>query len=327
MLGNCCSRQQALLNPTTLTWTSTGTGKADSNSEEGWTLLPNGKVLTVDTQNGTESELYDPSTGKWSLGGSTVVPLTNSCGGGIVPEIGPAVLRPDGTVFAVGANGNTAIYNSSEGTWSKGPIFSSGLGVADGPAAILPDGNVLVGASPINPCFSSRGIHFFEFNGTTLSAVPAPPNAPNDNTFYTRMLVLPSGQVLFTDGTSDVEIYTPAGSAKSSWAPTITSYPTIVTRGVGYTIEGTQFNGLSQGAAYGDDAQSATNFPMVRMRNTATGHEYYARTKDFSTMGVATGNKLVSAKFVPPTFMETGPASMVVVANGIKSNVVDVTVQ
>jgi hypothetical protein len=40
MLGNCCTVQAALLDPATLTWTSTGRGKFDTNNEEGWTLLP-----------------------------------------------------------------------------------------------------------------------------------------------------------------------------------------------------------------------------------------------------------------------------------------------
>ena len=40
MLASKLSRQQALLNAKTLTWTLTGTGKKDVNSEEGWTLLP-----------------------------------------------------------------------------------------------------------------------------------------------------------------------------------------------------------------------------------------------------------------------------------------------
>ena len=48
MLANCCTVQAALLNPKTLTWKSTGKGKFDTNNEEGWTLLPNTKVLTVD---------------------------------------------------------------------------------------------------------------------------------------------------------------------------------------------------------------------------------------------------------------------------------------
>jgi len=37
-----------LLDARNLTWTNTGTGKADANDEEGWTLLWDGNVLTVD---------------------------------------------------------------------------------------------------------------------------------------------------------------------------------------------------------------------------------------------------------------------------------------
>jgi hypothetical protein len=48
MQANCCTNQAALLNPKTLTWTPTGEGKFDPNDEEGWTLLPDKQVLTVD---------------------------------------------------------------------------------------------------------------------------------------------------------------------------------------------------------------------------------------------------------------------------------------
>jgi len=49
MLGNCCYNYQALYNQTAGTWTQTGpgNGKQDANSEEGWTLLPDGNVLVV----------------------------------------------------------------------------------------------------------------------------------------------------------------------------------------------------------------------------------------------------------------------------------------
>lgn len=193
--------------------------------------MPNGNVLTVDTQNGTNAELYNYKTGTWSLMGKLPKFLGNSCSMAIVPEMGPAVLRPNGTVFQAGANGLTAIYNVSGKTWTAGPSFPKGYGVADGPAAILPDGNVLVMASNISPCFKPPS-KFYEFNGTKLIAAPNPLNATVDSSYYGRMLVLPNGgHVLFTDGSSDVEVYVPSGSAKSSWLPTITSFPPIVTRG------------------------------------------------------------------------------------------------
>jgi len=36
----------------------------------------------------------------------------------------------------------------------------------------------------------------------------------------------------------------------------------------------------------------ATNFPLVVIRNNATGHLFFARTSSFSTMGIATGKTL-----------------------------------
>src|SRR5437762_3527438 len=119
------------------------------------------------------------------------------------------------------------------------------------------------------------------------------------------MLVLPTGQVLLTDSSNDVEIYTASGTFQNSWRPTITSYPFSVLPGtVNYSISGTQFNGLSQGAAYGDDAQSATNYPLIRITNLTTGHVRYAKTHSHSTMAVATGATPVSTQFDVPANIE-----------------------
>jgi hypothetical protein len=320
MLANADTSEQAILNDATLTWTTTGTGKADINNEEGWTLLPNKQLLTVDARNGTNSELYVPASGKWHSAGSTIVQLSAGL------EVGPAVLRPDGTVFATGAGGHTAVYDTSTGTWRIGPDFpvvSAGqLAIADGPAALLPDGNVLCDTSiPFNP-----GAYFFEFDGTNLNQVPAPPNAPFEPSFYGRMLVLPTGQIFFTDGSADVEIYTPVGSPDSHWAPRIHSSPGTVTRGGSYVVSGHLFNGMSQGAAYGDDAQSATNYPLVRITNLGTGHVIYSRTHDHSSMAVAFGG-MVSTHFDVPLDQETGPSKLEVVANGIASAPKDLNVQ
>jgi hypothetical protein len=241
LLANCCTTQAALFDATTLTWTAASvTGKADINDEEGWTLLPDGTVLTVDTNspsNLTASEKYVPSKGRWITAGSTIVKLpdTNSNNSGS-HEMGPAMLRPDGTVFATGAIGHNAIYTppanpKDPGTWVAGPDFpviagQGQLDIADGPAALLPNGNVLCAASPgifRNPT------HFFEFDGSNLTEVPATPNAPGESSFEGRMLVLPTGQVLFTDGSTDVEIYTSPGSPDPSWAPVITTAPSQIT--------------------------------------------------------------------------------------------------
>jgi hypothetical protein len=99
-----------------------------------------------------------------------------------------------------------------------------------------------------------------------------------------------------------------------------------VVRGSTYKISGTQFNGLSQANAFGDEFQTATNYPLVRITNKSTGHVFYARTHGHSTMGVATGTKIVSTNFDVPASMETGASSLVVVANGIPSRAVNITV-
>jgi hypothetical protein len=132
------------------------------------------------------------------------------------------------------------------------------------------------------------------------------------------MLVLPTGQIFFTDGSADVEIYTSNGSPNRAWAPKIHSAPTTVSPGGSYVVSGDHFNGFSQGAAYGDDAQSATNYPLVRITNLATGHVFYSRTHDHTSMSVAYGG-IVSTHFDVSDNQELGTSSLVVVANGIPS--------
>jgi hypothetical protein len=338
MQANCCTTQTALLDAKTLTWTETGSGKFDINDEEGWTLLPNKQVLTVDAYvfqydpTGMNSEIYNPASGKWRSAGSTVVQLWDSaadCGGAkfATQEVGPAVLRPDGTVFYTGSNtcgaGHTAIYNSNTGTWTAGPDFPDALNIADGPAALEPNGKVLMmtskGFGYIPPAV------FFEWDGTHLNSAPGSPNAPIEASFIGNMLVLPTGQILLADFFS-VMVYNPGGSYNPAWAPRIQKAPTTVSPGGSYAISGHLFNGMSQGAAYGDDQQAATNFPLVRITNKATGHVFYSRTHDHSSMAVAFGG-IVSTQFDVPTGQESGASSLVVVANGIPSATVDVTVE
>jgi hypothetical protein len=323
MLANCCSRDEAIatVGASGVIWTPTGAGKADANSEEGWLLLPSGNVLTVDATNRDvkHSEIYNRSTGTWASAGSTVVQLEDSS----YHELGPMVLRPDGTVIAAGATTNNAIYTISTGKWTVAPKFGGVLDVADGPAALLPDGNVLFEASP---GVFNVGSKFFEWDGVAFNPVPGVPGSSIDPSFAGNMLVLPTGQILFTDGSSDVEVYTSTGSPCAGCAPNITSVDSSLALGsVSHVIRGMQFNGLSQGGAYGDDAQAATNFPLVRITDS-TGAVVYCRTHNFSTMGVATGSKIVSAQFDVPSSVATGSATLEVVANGIASTAVAVTI-
>jgi hypothetical protein len=136
-------------------------------------------------------------------------------------------------------------------------------------------------------------------------------------------MVLPTGQILLGGN----EVYNPAGTYQEAWAPTISNFPATVTPGSTYKISGTQFNGLSQANSFGDEYQTATNYPLVRITNNSTKHVFYARTHDHSSMGVATGSLTVSTNFDVPSGIETGASTLVVVANGIPSLPVNITVE
>jgi hypothetical protein len=311
------------LDPATMSWTElAANGKNGFNSEEGLTLMPDGSLLIVDVLKSPKTERYLPDLGEWHNAGSTPAslrappccscihyPPKNKC---YYPpgETGPAILRPDGTVFATGgipqgeSHGHTAVFTGSQ--WVAGPDFPSGDDAGDNFAVLLPSGNVLVQGTSGTP---------YEFDGTNLVAQSV-------CTCGNSLMVLPTGEILVGGS----QLYRANGTYQSAWQPTISTFPSDVTRGSSYQISGTQFNGLSQANAFGDELETATNYPLVRITNNSTGHVFYARTHDHSTMGVATGSAIVSTNFDVPSGMETGASSLVVVANGIPSNPVSLTV-
>jgi len=357
MQAGCCLLPDgdALLDPASLTWSNTGAPRLGNfyQDEQGYNLLPNGEVLTVDiwtdfdfntgtaAANPTNAEKYEPKSGLWVAAGNTPVSLVDpyQCGN---YEIGPAVLRPDGTLVAFGGNTGcpeasskadpTAIYDTSTGKWRAGPNVPAVCGesgkkyctLADAPAALLPNGNILFAASE---GYGDVPTHFFEFNrdDTITQVADTVLYAASSGAYYYNFLVLPNGQILSTDFSKTAEVYTPAGSAEAKWAPKIASYPASVNPGGYYEIKGTQFNGLSQGADYGDDYQSATNYPLVQITNQATGHVFYARTANHSSMSIAPGTH-GSTTFTVPGTIETGPSTLVVIANGIPSPAVAITI-
>ena len=336
----------ALLNAKTLTWrVIPATGKTDPNDEEGWTLEPNGKLLTVDVWAPGNTELYSPRTESWSFAGFAGV--SSPVNPWPVVEIGPQVEMPGGNTFVVGAGSSTqeaptpcttdadtqtALYQykaGTAGTWAAGPeipaIGGQEYDSADGPGSVLPDGNVLF---DVSACVYNTPTHFFLYNASsnTLTQIPDVPNAPNDSTYYTRMLALPNGQVLFNDGSSQMEVYTAGGTPNPSWEPSITSLSsTTLAPGRTYTLSGKQLAGLDQGAAYGDDVQDNTNFPLVRITNSATGVVTYARTSHWTSVSVNPGTRS-STKFTLPPSTPKGKSTLVVVANGIASPPSTVTI-
>jgi hypothetical protein len=155
------------------------------------------------------------------------------------------------------------------------------------------------------------------------------------------MVLLPTGQVLWDAGAgvNCASIYqtTTAGNPNPVMRPpphinTISN--TTLTRGTnGFTLTGSMFRGVSQGAAYGDDAQSATNFPLVRITNNASGNRCFARTHDwaihtstqFDVPPAVTPNAAAGWALVQRA-CEIGPSTLVVIVNGLVSNAIAVTV-
>jgi hypothetical protein len=292
-------------NPTTNVWTA-GTGKG-GNDEQGVTQLADGSFLVP--WDGS-SQKYVPSTDQWV---AAATPPNGLIGAG--SEIGPSVLLYDGRVFCLGANGNTDIYTESAnpaapGTFVAGPSIPGGLMCDDAPGAVMPNGHVLFVADVGN--FGTPSA-IFEYDPVANNYTNV--GGPSGNPAYVyRMLMLPTGQVWVDIGYTS-QIYTPVGAPAAAWQPTISS---ITQNSDGsFKITGTQLNGLTEGAYYGDDAQMSSNYPIVRL--VSGGNVYYAKSFGFSTMGVATGSATVSANF-STAGIPNGTYSLSVVANGVASN-------
>jgi hypothetical protein len=111
----------------------------------------------------------------------------------------------------------------------------------------------------------------------------------------------------------------------AKWRPVVSSVSNSLTVGsTANAISGTNFNGWDLGGVYGDDAQSASNWPIVKITNTSSGDVCYGHSYSFSTMGVWTTGT-TNAEFDIPSSCETGASTLQVVVNGIASKGVSVT--
>jgi len=345
MLANCCDSPgyQALasISGTTVTWT---TRKSyDYNAGQGYTPLPNGNVLMVDLKNYgsdyNDYEIYHTKKGAWSLAGQTADLLTECC----ASPVGPAPLTPEGpaggSIVQITTNpdlGVNDVYSVAKGKWRSGPVLMYNNTVygcgGGGPAATLPDGNIFVQASP---GFFKTPSHFWEFKiggkgKVTATQVDDPNQAGIASCFEGNMLVLPTGQVLWDNSQAvpnEVALYTPKGTPDDAWLPVIGNVASSLAVGsTGNAISGTNFNGFDLGSVWSSGAQAATNFPIVRIANNATGDVCFARSYNFSTMGVWTTGT-TNAEFDVPTSCETGASTLQVIVSGIASMGVSVTLK
>jgi hypothetical protein len=305
----------------------------------------------------TSAERYIPATDLWqqTLALPDVLALTTATDTSTNPpttaaayEIGPAILLPSGKLLAFGATGHTAIYDPATGKWTAGKDFPADPGdpsnsnyvlsptglltQSDAPACLQTNGRVITVAGTLyrlldegQEVMFSKNSQYFEYDpiANTLTKLPLQPpgNTNSVDTWTTRFLLLPTGQILLSSQQGPVYLYTPdpaEGSYQAAWQPAIVSFPDTLVIGHSYLLTGTQLNGLSQANSYGDDAQMATNYPIVQITDTASQAVYYLQTQDFSTLGVAVSGNQTCSVTVPST-TPPGSYSLVVIANGIPS--------
>ena len=197
-----------LYDPETGVWSATG-NMAWGSVFHTATLLPNGKVLFVGGADGvdnwaTDAELYDASTGKWSLKP------------GWAAWIHTATLLPNGKVLIVGGGTpwGSGLHDPATETWSvTGSPQTARWGHT---ATLLPNGKVLIAGGARNSDVS----YFSEYPNSTEVYDPATGTwAASGNLSAGRAnhtaTLLPDGKVLIAGGQIDVRgSYTVLSSAE-----------------------------------------------------------------------------------------------------------------
>jgi uncharacterized protein (TIGR03437 family) len=287
--------------------------------------------------------LYTPSTNTWAAGPDMLGVLGGQPFLFAADDAAAAVL-PNGHVLLAGDAGNGI---TSSGTTTQGSAIISaipdtrqlqtgwtvaGNGIStsatiksiDSPSQITMTANATSPAVAVNIHFGSvfsNPVQLFDFDPVANVISPVSPalNATSLNTdraYYTQMLMLPTGQVLFSDATSQLYVYTPDGDAPASLLPTVKS---IAAKGdSAFTLTGTQLTGQSAGAAYGDDEQYDSNYPIVSLTNAA-GSVFYCRSFNWSYIGVGGGTLPQTVDFTLHPGVTAGDYALVVSGAGLRS--------
>ena len=266
--------------------------------------LPNGHVyLTADpgpnpvSQNGTTT----------AAAASVTVPSTAGM------QSTWSVAQADGKSTTIPAN--TVIFSvDSPTSITLGTFDSSGNLVKVNALTTQANIGLVLGG-----IFSSP-TQLFDFDpraGTmTPIAGPAGSLLGTEGAFVTRMLVLPTGQLLLSDSSNQLYVYSPGGSAPPALRPEIFD---VDYRGYGvFRLTGIRLNGQSAGASYGDDDQMNENYPIVRLENPVNGNVYYCRSTHWDSVSVG-GNRPETVDFTLNSAVTPGRYELTVVGAGIAS--------
>ncbi len=360
-VGDFFNNKTYLYDPVLDTWVTTGTRSNASElwvTGESWTLLPDQSVISYDNIGSSiltgRSERF--SSGAWAdagnllmqtLGASSTPQLTDSTynrpsNGG---AIGPATLLPNGKVIQFGANGLSAVYDPlalPASAWSDGPPFAIApalptLGCDGTAGAMLPNGLFFLVADTLKSQKNPSKLFTYDYTqapNSPTALINVTPTSPasfasdlgGSGGLFRRTLMLPNGNMLLATGNGPIWELTPtviSPNPQSGWKPTVGSL-IVKNSSTSYTINGKRLTGISAGATFGGGFNnSATNYPIIRMTNTANGLVKYARTTNW-TPGVANASdpatqSVQSVDFDLPTGFGAGNYTLNVIANGIPS--------
>jgi len=289
----------------------------DSSNEETWVKLPGGRILNYDLfqsiriPDGQFAEIFDPVANEWQSASPS-----DGTAAGFIPqlsasqigfELGGALQTPrrmkrrNGSeeVFYIGATGHTAIYNPARNEWRSGPDIlgdangiTGSFGADDAPAAALPTGQIIFAADagPIRITFAPPTRLFIydpELNTISQLSTPFDSHLDTIHAYETRLLVLPTGQILYGDMLSrEMWVFTGDGTAPGGLRPKVDDVVLGPAGSNTFSVIGRALNGASAGSSYGDDVESDENFPIVYLA-TKDGLVFYATTSYWSNTDIS----------------------------------------
>jgi len=310
-----------------------------NHDEASWLKLRDSSVMFVGIASRFTNR-YIPQVNKWVHDDTVPGNLYDPFG----EEAGGSFLLPNGKAIFFGATPYNAIYspsgNITHGTWVSADSFpvinGAQLGMPDASSAMLVNGKILCAVSPVgtsnNDEFRSPA-YFLEYDYTTNTFAQVTDTIPVFGTdslkgvssYQTQMLSLPDGTILVSISQHSISrqyyIYTPGSAPIAQGKPTIDNITDIHCNS--YMITGKLFNGISEGASYGDDWQMATNYPIIRL--TDGTNVYYARTSNWNRIGAVQTDSLEDTAYFTLPSIAGGTYSLVVTANGFASNPVMLT--
>ena len=304
--------------------------------------LQDGRVLGIGAT--PHNALYNPATNTWAAGPDTTGTL-NGIPSPFGSDDGPAAILPSGhVIFAAdaGASGFTSSGNLTAGSPVITGIPSTailqvywsvyGAGIAGGAYIVSVDSPHRVTiSSPATATTRGDAIgwggtysnptELFEFDpgtGTIAQVTSALPdgNLPYEGSYPTRMLILPTGELLFSDSTAQLWVYTKTGTPNPLLQPLIANVSYL--GGGQFRLGGFQLDGQSAGAAYGDDDQMDSNYPIIRMVKLS-GKVFYARTSNWSKIAVGDGGGYETVDFTLNPAVTPGDYALIVSGAGISS--------